>query len=550
MMMTSECQVNCADLNQTVFDTISLLNQVNDLEHEVYAEVDSGATAWMLFATQLVLLLTIPGLLLFYAGQTKFGSVLTVCLYFLTAVGLVTVEWFAYGYSFAYGPVGDEFKGKAGYQWYGDASRVWVRGMKLDTINDSAPQIPEAQFLFYELTLAILAVCIIIGGVINRLKFTAFVVFQLLWIPIVYCPLAHQFRHHEGFWNKLGASDGAGALVVFVPAGITALCAAFFVGPSLAWKPARDTMKPHNIFYVLLGAALMWVGFLGLTGGAQHNAGLRTAYGVFTTQIAASSSSLMWLACETIMKGKPSVFGLVKGALAGLVAISACTGDVDITGAFFIGFFAGPCCLFSTAVKDVLSVDETLDAFAIFAFGGMVGAIADGFYAMDVISKDRLIQGAFAASTRHGGHFLAYQLAATCYTFAYSLLMSSILLMIVEFVVGLRVTEDEETIGLDYYVTYEQLPDSVERAMFVDIMPDLLSQSSTYELPREKTMTRAYSGIRQSMVQIGVKGEASMEEDELEDSPSKRNSNSPMPKLIRTESSSPALVRKGSIHVE
>jgi Amt family ammonium transporter len=471
-MSFSACETNCADLNRTVFDVLSLDTQVTTLEDTVYADVQSGDTAWMLFATQLTLLLTLPGLLLYYAGYSKFKNVMTMSLFVISAVSLVTVEWMAFGYSFAYGPRGAEFKGKAGYQWYGDASRVWVRGMKLDTTHNSAPSIPEAQFFFFELTLVILAVVIAVSGIVNRFKYESFVVFQLLWVPIVYCPLAHMFRHEEGFWTKLGARDYAGGLVVFVPAGVTAIAAAFFAGPSKSWVAGEKPTQAINPLLSLIGAALLWVGFLGLTGGSMYTAGPRSAYAVFVTQISASSASLMWLSCETIMTGKPSILGFVKGMLAGLVAISPCAGAVDFNGAFWIGFFAGPCCLFASAFKDMLAIDDALDAFAIFGFGGLVGGIANGFYAMDVVSEERLVVGAFAASTRHGGHFMAYQLAATLFSFAYSLFMSSILLMIVDLVMGLKVDDEWEVDGLDYHGTVEQLPDVAGRTLQMQMTDD------------------------------------------------------------------------------
>jgi Amt family ammonium transporter len=453
-------------LNRTVYDVITLNTEVMDLESTVNAPVDSGDTAWMLFATALVLLMTLPGIVLYYAGMSKSSNVLTMSLQLFTIVGLVTVEWFAFGYSLAFGPPQGEFKGTKGNEFYGDGSRLWLRGMKLDTANFIAPSIPEAIFVLFQLTCAILCISLILGGVLNRMKYSAFIVFQVFFLILVYCPLAHSVIHPDGWIYEYGAVDYAGGLTIFIPAGMASMMAALLMGCTKDWCPPSESHPPHNILLTVIGAALLWVGWIGLNAGHAYSSGMRSSYAAFVTMISASVSSLMYLSVDTIINEKPSITAILNGAIAGLVVITPCSGYTDFNGAFWIGFFGGPLCYFGSQFKhSVLGFDDALDSFGVYAWGGMIGTVMVGFFAMDAVSQDpAAIDGIYSGSTRHGGHLLAYQMGAALFCPAYAGIMSLIILKLVDMTIGLKADEDE--VG----ITLERMNSNVPRSSLDEIV--------------------------------------------------------------------------------
>lgn len=463
-----------------------LRTQVSALETDVYALFDSGDTAWILMATALVLMMTLPGIVLYYAGMSKASNVLSMSLQIFTVCSLVTVEWMIFGYSLAFGPVQGEYKGTKGHEFYGDGSRLWLRGMKLDTTNFIAPSIPEAIFAFFQLVCAIVCISLILGGVLNRIKYESFLVFQLFFLILVYCPLAHSVISPDGWIYEYGAVDFAGGLTIFIPAGMASMMAALVVGCTKDWTPPAEKRPPNNILLTVMGTSFLWVGWLGLNAGHAYSAGERSAYAALVTMIATATSSLMYLAVDTIVTKKPSIIAMVNGVIAGLVVITPCSGFTDFNGAFWIGFFGGPLCYFGAQFKhSVLGFDDALDSFGFYAWGGMVGTVMVGFFAMDVVSQDPLIDGVYSSSTRHGGHLLAYQLGAALFAPAYSGIVSYVILRVIDYFMGLEIQE-----GMDVEV-FEAMYDGgsalrlSERGASAEYNEDFDSEMPSLVYPKE-----------------------------------------------------------------
>ena len=393
-------------------------------------KIDTGDTAWMIVATAMVMLMSIPGLALFYGGLAKTKDALnTMAMTFVTFC-IVSVLWVLYGYSFSF--VGD-IRGIIG-----DASRLFLKGIGPNSISDAAKTIPEYIFIAYQLTFAAITVALASGAYIERMKFSAWVLFSVIWMTVVYLPVAH-WVWGGGFLAKLGALDFAGGTVVHINAGIAALVGALILG-----KRKTKAIIPGNLTLVVTGAGLLWFGWFGFNAGSALAANGLAGAAFINTNTATAVAAIAWLFVEWMHSGKPTVLGLASGAVGGLVAITPAAGFVNISGAIIIGIAAGIVPFFAVAkLKPMFGYDDTLDAFGIHGVGGTIGAILTGVFADPAINEagKGLLYG-------NPGQ-LWTQIVAVLVTVVYSGVMTFVIFMIIKAVVGLRVGSDEETIGLD-----------------------------------------------------------------------------------------------------
>jgi Amt family ammonium transporter len=396
-----------------------------------FDKVNSGDTAWMLASTALVLLMTIPGLALFYAGMVRKKNVLATLMQSFAITCLVTVLWVVAGYSMAFMP-GGPFLGSfdrlflSGMLYQHDAGKVMVSHLALT--------IPESVYMMFQMTFAIITPALICGAFADRMKFSAMLWFMGLWSLIIYAPIAHMMWEPSGYWASRGVLDFAGGTVVHINAGIAGLVCALVLGKRLGY--GKEPMAPFNLTLTLIGASLLWVGWFGFNAGSAVAADGRAGMAMVVTQLATAVAALAWMFTEWLTKGKPSVLGIASGAVAGLVAITPASGFVGVTGAIVIGIAAGVLCFFAaTTVKKAFGYDDSLDAFGVHCIGGIVGALLTGVFNVKEISGadgDVLIQ-----------------LGAVATTLVYSGVGSFIILKIIDMVVGLRVSEEEEREGLD-----------------------------------------------------------------------------------------------------
>jgi len=393
-------------------------------------KIDTGDTAWMIVATALVMLMSIPGLALFYGGLAKTKDALnTMAMTFVTFC-IASVLWVLYGYSFAFvGDIGS---------FIGDASKLLLKGVGPDSISDLAKTIPEYIFIVYQLTFAAITVALASGAYIERMKFSAWILFSVLWMTAVYVPVAH-WVWGGGFLAKLGALDFAGGTVVHINAGIAALVGALILG-----KRRAKAIIPGNLTLVITGAGLLWFGWFGFNAGSALAANGLAGAAFINTNTATAVAALAWLFVEWMHSGKPTVLGLASGAVGGLVAITPAAGFVNIGGAIIIGIAAGVIPFFAVAkLKPMLGYDDTLDAFGIHGIGGTIGALLTGVFA------DPAINAAGKGLLYGNPGQLWTQIIAVGVTIAYSAVMTFIIFMVIKVTVGLRVGAEEETIGLD-----------------------------------------------------------------------------------------------------
>ncbi|QYD68749.1 ammonium transporter [Paraburkholderia edwinii] len=397
------------------------------------SKISSGDTAWMLTSTALVLFMTIPGLALFYGGMVRKKNVLATVMQSFAITCLVTVIWTVIGYSLAFTP---------GNSFIGGFSRVFLSGMnyiKTDkattlTVSHLATTIPESVYFCFQLTFAIITPALITGAFADRMKFSSMLVFMTLWSILVYSPIAHMVWEPTGWLASAGILDFAGGTVVHINAGIAALVCALVLGKRTGY--GKDVMAPHNLVLTMIGGSMLWVGWFGFNAGSAVAADGRAGFAMLTTQIATAMAAMGWMFAEWIAKGKPSVLGIVSGAVAGLVAITPASGFVGVAGALIIGLIAGVVCFWSaTWLKHKLGYDDSLDAFGVHCVGGIVGAILTGVFAV----KD--ISGLDAS--------VWLQVKGVLTTVVYSGVVSFVLLKVIDMVMGLRVTEEEEREGLD-----------------------------------------------------------------------------------------------------
>ena len=417
-------------------------------------KLDSGDTAWMLSSTALVLLMTVPGLALFYAGMVRKKNVLATMMQSFIITCLVTVVWMVAGYSIAF---------TNGNAFFGDFSRFmlngiadkWDQAFVLGAGTDAAsPQtIPETVYMMFQMTFAIITPALIAGAFADRMKFSAMCAFMVLWSLFVYAPIAHWVWAPTGWLNGLGAADFAGGTVVHINAGVAGLVCALVLGKRLGY--GVDNMAPYNLAFAVIGASLLWVGWFGFNAGSATSAGGRAGMAMAVTQIATASAALAWTFAEWIAKGKPSVLGAVSGAVAGLVAITPASGFVLPGPALIIGISAGVVCFWAaTWLKHLLGYDDSLDAFGVHGIGGMIGALLTGVFAYGPLSADK----DHPAGVYIGGLAqLKVQAIAVVSTITYTAVGSLVILLIVSAIFGLRVTRDEEREGLDVVLHGEQL---------------------------------------------------------------------------------------------
>ncbi|GAA0584212.1 ammonium transporter [Craurococcus roseus] len=407
-------------------------------------KIDTGDTAWMLTSTALVLLMTIPGLALFYAGMVRKKNVLATMMQSFTITALVTVVWMVAGYSLAFGE---------GNAWIGDFSRVFLAGLgetwdkpfSLGSGDSAvATTIPESVFLMFQMTFAIITPALITGAFADRMRFSALVLFNVLWSLLVYAPVAHWVWHPNGWIFALGALDFAGGTVVHINAGVAGLVCAVVLGRRVGY--GNDNMAPYNLSLAVIGAALLWVGWFGFNAGSAVGAGARAGMAMLVTQIAAAGAALAWMFAEWATKGKPSVLGVISGAVAGLVAITPASGFVLPGPALLIGVVAGLSGFWgATALKHMCGYDDSLDAFGVHGICGIVGSLMVGFLAYGPLSATAALP---EGSPGNLEQFMK-QAYATAAVFAFSAIGTFVLLKVTDVAVGLRVPEEEEREGLD-----------------------------------------------------------------------------------------------------
>ncbi|MDR5730888.1 ammonium transporter [Caballeronia sp. LZ025] len=397
------------------------------------SKISSGDTAWMLTSVALVLFMTIPGLALFYAGMVRKKNVLATVMQSFAICCLVTILWTVVGYSIAFTPGGSFLGGFSRVFLHGLA---YVKGDKATTLTVShlASTIPESVYFAFQLTFAIITPALITGAFADRMKFSAMLVFMALWSLLVYSPIAHMVWEPTGWLASAGVLDFAGGTVVHINAGIAGLMCCIVLGKRVGY--GREVMAPHNLVLSLIGASMLWVGWFGFNAGSAVAADGRAGFAMLTTQIATAFAAFGWMFAEWITKGKPSVLGIISGAVAGLVAVTPASGFVGVTGAIVIGIVAGVVCFWSaTWLKHKFNYDDSLDAFGVHGVGGIIGALLTGVFAVKDI-------GGFDGS-------LLVQAKGVIVTLIYSGVVSFILLKVIDMVMGLRVTEEQEREGLD-----------------------------------------------------------------------------------------------------
>jgi len=397
-------------------------------------KINSGDTAWMLASTALVLLMTIPGLALFYGGMVRKKNVLATLMQSFACTCVVTLLWWLIGYSWAFTPGGSPF--------LGGATRALFRGMsyihgetdaKL-TVSHLGLTVPESVYAMFQMTFAIITPALIAGAFADRMKFSAMLIFVSVWSLAVYSPIAHMVWEPSGWLALKGVLDYAGGTVVHINAGIAGLASCLVLGKRLGY--GKEAMPPHNLTWTLVGASLLWVGWFGFNAGSAVAADGRAGMAMLATQMATAAAALGWMFAEWITKGKPSVLGIASGAVAGLVAITPASGFVGPTPAVIIGLVAGVVCFFAaTSLKSALGYDDSLDAFGVHGIGGIIGALLTGVFASKEISG---ADGSVLTQLWGVGTTLIYGFAA-----------SFLILTIIDKTIGLRVTEDQEREGLD-----------------------------------------------------------------------------------------------------
>lgn len=399
------------------------------------SQINSGDTAFILISAALVLLMTIPGLALFYSGLVRRKNVLGTIMQSFILVGLITIQWVLVGYSLSFGP--DRMGLIGGLEWFG------LSGVGLDPNPDYAATIPHQAFMIYQAMFAIITPCLIAGAFAERMKFSAFVIFSLLWATIVYDPLAHWVWGVGGWMRTMGALDFAGGTVVHISSGISALAAALVIGKRIGYR--RDPMPPHNMTLVVIGAALLWFGWFGFNAGSALSSGGLATSAFVVTHIAAATASITWTFIEWIRHGKPTILGAASGAVAGLVAITPAAGFVGPISAILIGISVGIVCFIAVVIlKNILGYDDSLDAFGVHGVGGTLGALATGLFASKAINP----AGADGLFFGNPGQ-LWTQVIATVVTAVFSFVATLIILKVIDLVIGIRVEEEDEIMGLD-----------------------------------------------------------------------------------------------------
>ena len=397
-------------------------------------KIDTGDTAWVLTSSALVLMMTAPGLAFFYGGMVRRKNALATVMQSFILMALISVQWVLFGYSLAFGP---DIGGIIGsLRWIG------LSGVGLEPYADYAATIPHQAFMVFQLMFAIITPALITGAFAERMRFSAFLLFTLLWATLIYDPLAHWVWGVGGWLRGLGALDFAGGTVVHISSGVSALAAAIVMGRRKGF--GREPMPPHNLPLTVMGAAMLWVGWFGFNAGSALGAGGLATSAFVVTNTAAAAATLGWMLAEWIQRGKPTVLGAASGAVAGLVAITPASGFVGPVAAILIGIGGGVFCFMACNLKSKLGYDDSLDVVGVHGVGGTWGALATGLFASKAINEA-------------GGNGLFYgnpgqlwtQAVAVLATWVFAFAGSWVILKVVDALVGLRVTEEEEFLGLD-----------------------------------------------------------------------------------------------------
>ena len=401
--------------------------------------INSADTAWMMFCTALVLMMTLPGIALFYGGMIRRKNVINTFASVVAVATVVTLVWFAVGYSLAFTP-GNRFLGSTERMWF--SSLEYVKDTGFVAVSYIAPNLPESVFSMFHLSFAIITAALIVGAVVERMKFSALLWFIGLWSIVVYAPIAHWVWEPSGWLAQMGVLDFAGGSVVHINAGVTGLMCAYALGSRQGY--GREPFQPFNLGLTMAGTGLLWIGWFGFNAGSTFAADGRAGLAMAVTQIAAAGGAVAWMMCEWVVRRHPSLLGLCSGAISGLVAITPAAGFVSPLSALVIGLVAGVVCYWgATGLKRTLHADDSLDVFGVHGIGGIVGSLLTGFLASKSIGG---VQGQPMV-----------QLAGVVFVVLYSGVMSAILLWVVKLMVGLRVDETTEQNGLDISLHREQL---------------------------------------------------------------------------------------------
>jgi Amt family ammonium transporter len=398
------------------------------------SKIDKGDTAWMLTSCALVLLMTAPGLALFYGGMVRSKNALGTLMQSFILMAVISIQWVLWGYTLAFGP--DKGGIIGGLEWFG------LRGVGAAPFDAYSKTIPHQVFMLFQMMFAIITPALITGAFAERKKFSAFLLFTLLWATLVYDPLAHWVWGDGGWLKKLGALDFAGGTVVHISSGVSALVCAIMIGKRRGY--GHQPMQPHNLPMTVLGAALLWFGWFGFNAGSALEANGLAASAFLATNTGAAAAALGWMFTEWMSRGKPTVLGAASGAVAGLVAITPASGYVGPMSALLIGAVAGALCYTACNLKGKLGYDDSLDVVGVHGVGGTWGALATGLFASKAIN-DQGDNGLFFGNPGQ----LWTQLVAVLATYALAIVLTAIILKVVDAIVGLRVTEEEEVAGLD-----------------------------------------------------------------------------------------------------
>jgi Amt family ammonium transporter len=427
-------------------------------------KLDTGDTAWMLTSTALVLMMTIPGLALFYGGMVRKKNVLATVMQSFAITCLVTILWMVVGYSLAF-TEGVPQWGETIGGYVGGLSQTMLNAMTGSSVNSLAKTIPESVYMTYQMTFAIITPALICGAFADRMKFSALLWFMGAWLIFVYCPIAHSVWGPDGFLGGAGVLDFAGGTVVHINAGTAGLVCALVLGKRRGY--GAESFAPHNLVLSVIGASLLWVGWFGFNAGSAVAANGTAGMAMAVTQIATAAAGLGWMFAEWIVRGKPSVLGIISGAVAGLVAITPASGFVAPGGALVIGIVAGVGCFWaSTSLKHMFGYDDSLDAFGVHAVGGIIGAILTGVFAREFLNPAvpaDAATGTAAVAAKMGlldgnpGQVLTQAYGVAC-TLVYCAIATFIILKIIDVIIGLRVSDEVERDGLDLNLHGEVVP--------------------------------------------------------------------------------------------
>ena len=428
MKMIKESRINKKHIFNLLLTLFIFLSPKNALANEL----NSGDTAWILTSTALVLFMTLPGLALFYGGLVRVKNILSVLIQCFVIACIVSVIWVIYGYSLA-------FKGSGLY--IGDFSSVFLNGISRNSLSGS---IPETLFVMFQMTFAIITPALVIGAFVERIKFSAVCLFTVFWVTLVYLPACHMVWG-GGYLGSIGVIDFAGGLVVHVTCGVAALVSAIMIGPRKGFP--HTPLPPHNRSMVVIGAAMLWVGWFGFNAGSAVAANGDAAMAMLVTHISAAVAALVWMSVEWIKHGKPTVVGIATGMVAGLATITPAAGTVGPEGALLIGLLAGIVCFYATQlIKSVLKIDDSLDVFPVHGVGGMLGIIM-----LSIVGNPDGFLGSGASGISESGALnqMMIQLLGIALIFVWTAVLTWIILKIISYITGLRVDDETESQGLD-----------------------------------------------------------------------------------------------------